>query len=289
MVGSYPSTRLLQAAQANNVAAQALATPVRLCQMTLAHLPTHFLMPFASTVERPTEPSERVKIRLEPGTRASHRDKSQEVLTSTSYLLNRYDAVRHLQRQHHWHHLVTDRQRADVGRMARKGNTYGPKFLREHYVWEDAVEPAREVLEQDVVKAIQALDAETMQCESAAAASSDSTACVLDLNDERATGTEEMPGYQFASLLSAGNLEAVREAVIPHTQAGIIRVLAGPAATRLLVALDKLQAFKDAVSIMKRMPMVQNPPGTRQKTLEEREQAAKDADEPGRDGDNAKR
>ena len=279
--------------QAKLPPAQALASPVRLCQLTLAQLPTHFLMPFASTVER----SDRVKIRLEPGSRVLHRRRDKETLSSTSYMLNRYDAVRHLQRQHHWHDLVTDRQRASVGRMARKGNTYGPKFLREHYVWEDAVEPAREVLEQDVMRAIQALDAEALRSGSEAPTSIDNTACVLDLTAPE-VGVEapassldpaKAPKYTLGVLLSDTNLDAMREHLTPSTGNGLARVLASPAATQVLLALDKLQVFTSATSIMKRMPMVQNPPGTRQKMLEEREQATDDTNESGRDDNNTER
>lgn len=214
-------------------------------------------MPFSSTISRP--PNSPLQIRLTPGSRRSHRGK--ELLPSTSYMLNRHDALRHLQRQHHWHDLVTDRQRADVGRLVRKGNTYGAKFLREWWVWEDdgCVESARGVLEGDVVHALEG----ARGCETTDDAN---VACVLDLAGEGPAEEAAANTYYLGALLSGARLDAVREAM---SEKSVMQLPASPATTRLMVALDKLQAFTSSTSIMKRMPMVQNPPGTKQRREQE--------------------
>lgn len=227
--------------------------------MTLAHLPSHFLLPFTTVIERPPPTSEgqpsKIKAHIKPGLRSEH---PEESLGQLSYVINRQDVVRHLSRRKNWTNLVTDRQRGKGASIAHRSPN-AQRLLQDYWVWDDkAVEAAAVLLEnrvkaalEDAIEAMKADGLSTMARE-------EQPAFVLALAASR-PGDEtgevrskpEVPFYDLPDLLSAEILDGLKE---DYSLSDTVYVPKSPKALRAQLALEKLKAHKESSGSMKQLP-----------------------------------
>ncbi|KAK0821441.1 hypothetical protein LTR75_000527 [Friedmanniomyces endolithicus] len=123
-----PRTKM-QAEIDMNPFAQALATPVRQCQLTSARLPSHFLQPLTARLEQQgvksdsaSPPAQRPSVRLVPEFEsAAPKDASSQV---RNYLLAQRPVCDFATTRARWPVLVTERMKAWIARHSgRKSNS----------------------------------------------------------------------------------------------------------------------------------------------------------------------
>lgn len=239
----------------------------------MARLPSHFLLPFATTVEKPpavpgAQPP-KLKAVIKPG---RSNDYAEHTLAQTSYVLNRQDMVRHLARKRHWTILITERQKGKLATMASRSPS-AQKLVSEHWTWEDQVDATAAMLEGKAVTAVKrAMKAYAQKSSELAGAHT------LTLNfgrpglDGSASEVQDGGGdhiYELPELLSPEGLTSVKAAVEGESR-DALRIAKGQEACRAQLALERLKAYKDSNDILKALPKVQNPPGSREAREERR-------------------
>lgn len=269
--------------------AQALATPIRFCALTLARLPSHFLLPFATTLEKlpatTNAQSPKLKARIKPGRPA---DFTENTLAQTSYVLNRQDLVRHLSRKKHWVSLISERQKEKFAGIAHRSPS-ASGLVKDDWIWEDQVDAAIAMLEKEVVDAIRSA-VKTRgkdKCSSSSAKGESAFALAFD-RDEASDGgigahvETGLQAYMLTSLLSPGSLDILRRE-LAQDSTGMVYISKSSEAYQVQLAIDRLKIFNDCNEIQKELPQVQNPPGTRAARLkreeEEREALLSEQDE----------
>lgn len=241
----------------NTLTAHALATPIRQCNLTFARLPSHYLLPFATVIEKSPPANKgqppRVKARPEPGLRSEH---SGVTLGQNSYVVNRQDMVRHLSRKRHWTPLATERHKVIVAQMAHRSPS-AQKLVESLWVWEDKVQAAAELLEGRVVKALMEAFEVVKTDGSLPTAREEWSAFALVFGDasqgenaDRLSGSDsDITTYDLSALLPAetlGKLQADHD--MPSTP---IFVPKSTSAVHAQLALDKLKAHKEADEVTK--------------------------------------
>lgn len=266
----------------NTRPAQALATPIRLCALTLARLPSHFLLPFTTTIETLPGTSNvqgpKLKARLQPGRPA---DFTEDTLAQTSYVLNRQDSTRHLSRQKHWTNLISERQKEKFASMAHRSSSSN-KLVQDHWVWEDQVPVAAAMLEEKAVDAIK-LAVKVRggdKCSSSSAMEESAFALAFNHDDSRDSGVGQQaePGceaHKLSTLLPPESLIHLRHE-LAQDSTGIVYIPISPEACQAQLAIDRLKAYKKSNEVHKDLPQVQNAPGTRAARLK-REEAEREA------------
>jgi hypothetical protein len=198
-----------------------------------------------------------LKARVKPGRPA---DFTESTLAQTSYVLNRQDLVRHLSRRKHWINLISDRQKEKFASIAQRSpSAHG--LIKDHWVWEDQVDAATDMLEKEVVDAIKHAVKVPDQDSCSSSSATEESAFAL--------------AYTLTTLLSPESLNVLRSE-LAHNSMDTVYVSKSPEAYQAQLAIDKLKAFNDSNEIQKELPQVQNPPGTRAARFkrEEEERAA---------------
>ena len=269
---SPPTSISLSPPSNNHPQAQALATPVRYCSITLANLPSYFLLPFTTLIEKTPAPDDastqpyQVKVRFQPGRSSDH--PSKETLAQTSYIINRQDAVRHLSRKRHWTFLVLERQKAKVASIARRSSN-SQKLVQDLWVWENQVDAMGEYLERKVVEEV------VRASRTATDAEHDTSSEVLELRflavdsgDVATTtsGEADTIAYDLTTLLPSEALDSIASHAVRDVTAGVWKVK-GSRSLPIRLAIEKLKSYKESNEIKKALPMAQNPAGSREARL----------------------
>ena len=258
--------------------AQALATPIRICALTFARLPSHFLLPFATTLEKVPATSNahapQLKARIKPGRPA---DFTENKLAQTSYVLNRQDMVRHLSRRKHWVNLVSERQKEKFASMAHRSPS-ASGLIKDHFVWEDQVDAATAMLEKEVVDAIMRVVKARGQDKCSSSSITEESAFALAFNRDNMSGDgitaqveTDVQAYVLTTLLSIESLAVLRRE-LAQDSTGMVYISKSSEAYQAQLALDRLKTFNDFNDIQKELPQVQNPPGTRAARLKREEE-----------------
>jgi hypothetical protein len=267
--------------------ARALSTPIRYCSLTLAHLPSHYLLPFTTLVETPPAgagaDASTLKVRLAPGRRSDY--PSRQTLPQTSYIINRQDAIRHLSRKRHWTFLVLERQRAKVASLARR-SAASQKLVQDLWSWgEGQVEGMGGWLERgvgvEVRRAVDSLRMGMMGVQDDDVSSPDEErviglkffAAAVGSSEDVATNTPEEDNitttYDLTTLLSPEALDSIKSyAAAQDVTADRVWRLKGPHALHIRLAIERLKSYKESNDIHKALPTVQNPVGSREARLQ---------------------
>jgi hypothetical protein len=186
-----------------------------------------------------------------------------------------------LSRRKHWINLISDRQKEKFASIAQRSpSAHG--LIKDHWVWEDQVDAATDMLEKEVVDAIKHAVKVPDQdsCSSSSATEESAFALALSCDDagDGGFGAQVETGlqaYTLTTLLSPESLNVLRSE-LAHNSMDTVYVSKSPEAYQAQLAIDKLKAFNDSNEIQKELPQVQNPPGTRAARFkrEEEERAA---------------
>lgn len=245
-------------------------------------LPSHFLLPFAITLENSPATTNsqlpKLKARIHPG---RPDDFPETTLAQTSYVLNRQDLVRHLTRKKHWVNLISERQKEKFASMAQRSAS-ASGLIRDHWVWEDQVGAATAMLEKEVVDAIKRVVEVREQDKFSPPSATGNSAFALAFGGDDAgdggTGAQAETGcqaYRLATLLSPDSLDLLRRD-LAQSSAGMVYIAKSSEACQVQLAIDRLKDFNDFNEIHKQLPQVQNAPGTRAARLK-REEAEREA------------
>jgi hypothetical protein len=257
--------------------AQALATPIRFCSLTLTRLPSHFLIPFTTTIERlpatTANQSPKLKARPKPGFST---DYDEETLAQTSYVLNRQDIVHQLARKKNWTALVTERQKAKLATIARKSAS-SQKLVQDNWVWENQVDAMAKMLEGKAVEAVRRLMRLRGGESRSASSSTPDHAFSLIFDREKAGATESgqpVEGsdhvFDLTTLLSPATFSALKSELAQETT-GTVHISKSSRACQAQLALERVKTYKDSNEIVKDLPQKQNPPGSREARLQRME------------------
>lgn len=132
--------------------AQALATPIRQCRVTHARLPSHFLIPFVSTIAPSEgESNERIKARIQLDIASA--DPHHLRSPSRIYVLAQRRIFDFLVMRKHWARLISERMKLWLALKA----TRQPGQLKESSDWiwdEKTAEKVLEMLRKDAAEAL---------------------------------------------------------------------------------------------------------------------------------------
>lgn len=239
----------------------------------MARLPSHFLLPFVTTVEKPpavpgAQPP-KLKAVIKPGRSDKY---AEHTLAQTSYVLNRQDMVRHLARKRHWTILITERQKGKFATMASR-SANAQKLVQDHWIWEDQVDATAAMLEEKAVTAVtRAIKAQAQEPTTLAGLHA-ITLNLGRLDVGRPGGEVQNEGgnhiYELPELLSPESLNSLK-AMLGQDSTAKVFLSKGEEACRAQLALERLKTYKDSNDILKALPKVQNPPGSREAREERR-------------------
>ncbi|KAM0713697.1 hypothetical protein Q7P37_010659 [Cladosporium fusiforme] len=239
---------------AMNSFAHALATPIRQCTVTVARLPSHFLIPFSTIIERTPPASKgqpsKIKAHIQPGIRSDH---PSETLGQASYIINRQDMVRHLSRKRHWASLITERQKAKVASIAHRSPN-AQKLVQELWAWDDQTD-ATVVLLENRVKATLVDTFNAMKADKSSSAGRERKAAFALVfgvlkPDDKAQSIRDITCYNLSDLLSSEIVDGLKA---DYDVADIAYVPKGPEALLAQLALEKLKTHK-ASNVLAQLP-----------------------------------
>lgn len=185
--------------------------------------------------------------------------------------MNRQDIVRHLSRKKHWTSLITERQKAKLASIAHR--SVSARGLTDYWAWDSKVEAMAAMLEKRVVDTVTSAVRASDKQDTSSITSSTTVAFVIALDAEGSRGLElesrvdsDIMFYDLPALLSPETLQAIKDS-IARNSSSTVYISKSPRACQAQLALDKLKTYKESNEILKDLPRVQNPPGSREARL----------------------
>ncbi|KAK4556324.1 hypothetical protein LTR86_006468 [Recurvomyces mirabilis] len=251
-----------------NPFAQALASPIRQCQLTNARIPSHFLLSFVGSVGIP--PNEDEKTKRPASLTAEMLDAGAETLRSTTraYVLAKHTALNFISQRKKWPQVVHERVKKWL--EARTGRSLQHvRDVQKHIAWNaDMAAIILRRLQEDVVRCVRSgihhkyvIDAEDFLVlfntddQAAQTVAAQDVACVLMLNEHSGQlppflQQASVPVYTLRGLLGR-HVATLDEITINDLSAKALGdlewlvVWRDPRAVRLQLALMKLEGFAD--------------------------------------------
>jgi hypothetical protein len=244
--------------------AQALASDVRQCSLTNARLPRHFLVTFSTRVSRALHKhNENLRKGEKPWLSkpvayfvSLHHSKVEgEALATSSYLINRSDALEQVDRRGHWRSLVTERMKQRLAVIVQK--SYKSLVVKDHWVWTkgDATLQTAEQLEREAYDAAVTLfehDGGSLLVLSGAVSPGRSLCTLLfDNSAHDNTSLEPDAGtpaavYELSTLLSPERSTGLQSKMQGN---GTFTVVKHDLSVRLQMALDRLISHKESKAL----------------------------------------
>lgn len=185
--------------------------------------------------------------------------------------MNRQDIVRHLSRKKHWTSLLTERQKAKLASIAHR--SVSARGLTDYWAWDSKVDAMAAMLEKRVIDTLTSAVRASGKQDTSSTTSSAAIAIALALDEEGSRELEleshvdsDIMFYDLPALLSPETLQAIQDSIAPSSSSAVY-ISKSPRACQAQLALDKLKTYKESNEILKDLPRVQNPPGSREARL----------------------
>nr|POE64868.1 hypothetical protein CFP56_69560 [Quercus suber] len=238
-----------------SLTAQALASPVRQCGVTMALLPSHFMVPFVGSIEAPPTPAT-VEQRHPPRTRAHVIPQGRElmarpgkIISRTTYISSNYAAVDRLNNKTSSRGGVIDTAMSEW--YAKKaGRSVKAKTSSKDWLWiDDNADKVLEILREEAsyrLKRVRKSTPVTHPTGTIPEESQEHVVCLLKMKEEIPEAEHRMahvPTFDLTALLDASLLDAVLEKQTDWKDSSWVAVNNYDHAIGLMLALLKLEQY----------------------------------------------